>query len=276
MGKSACIQLSFIFILSGCSAPQVIPISYISGSGNLTIAQSSSYSTQTAAIASALVTELNLPNFESVLYVYFSLDDFKVGLVKEQELVGSADLKGDVIATVAGCSNKKILAYWSSSVPWGMRVKSLAHEMAHLAHFALGNWSCSRQEHAWLMEGFANWMAFRIVEGLSVTTFHAEREDFLNGVRAFRSKQEFPSLKLLSRYQDWLNTLQMIGYPATYQQSFFAVDYLIERNGLDSIIKYFTLFEQSADANKNFKEAFGREFSDFETDFRGYFTNLSG
>jgi hypothetical protein len=269
------IQLSFIFFLSGCFAPQVIPISYISGSGSPTLARSSNYSMQAAAIASALVTELNLTNFESVLYVYFSLDDFKIALVKEEDLAGSADLKGDVIATVAACSNKKILAYWSSSVPWAMRVKSLAHEITHLAHFALGNWSCSRQEHAWLMEGFANWMAFRIVERLSVTTFNAEREDFLNGVRAFRSKQEFPSLKLLSPYRDWLKMLQVIGYPATYQQSFFAVDYLIERNGLNSVVKYFTLFEHSADADKNFKAAFGVEFSDFESDFSSYLMKIS-
>lgn len=59
------------------------------------------------------------------------------------------------------------------------------------------------------------------------------------------ANKKFPSLKLLSSYGEWLKMLQMIGYPATYQQSFFAVDYLIE-------------------------------FTDFETDFRGYFTKLSG
>jgi hypothetical protein len=277
VNKTAYLPLSFFILLSGCFAPQVIPISYISGNSSPTVSQSSDYRTQAAAIASVLVSELKLPRFESVLYVYFSLNDFKIGLVKEAEdLTGSAPQNGDPILTVAGCSNKKILAYWPSRVPWAMRVKSLAHEMTHLAHFALGNWRCSRREHAWLMEGFANWMAFRTLERLSVNTFKAEHDEFLNGVRTFSNKQAFPSLKLLSPYRDWLNMLDTYEYSGTYQQSFFAVDYLIERNGLNSVVKYFTLFEHSADADKNFKAAFGIEFTDFETDFRGYFTKLSG
>jgi hypothetical protein len=70
--------------------------------------------------------------------------------------------------------------------------------------------------------------------------------------------------------------LETVGYSATYQQSFFAVEYLIERTGFDSVVKYFTLFEHSSDADKNFKAAFGVEFADFETDFHKYFINLSG
>ena len=64
-------------------------------------------------------------------------------------------------------------------------------------------------------------------------------------------------------------------YSGTYQQSFFAVDYLIGRSGFESIVKYFTLFEHSADADKNFKAAFGMEFSEFEIDFSTYLTKLS-
>jgi hypothetical protein len=273
--RSALLQLGFLFVLPGCLAPELIPISYISGSGGLTLSPSSDYRVQTAAIASELVTELRLPNFQGVLYVYSSLDEFKVGFVKEGDAGGSTDLNNEAEAVTA-CKSKKILAYWSSRVPFAMRVKLLAHEMTHLAHFALGNWSCSRREHAWLMEGFANWMAFRTIERLSVTTFNAEREDFLNGIRAFRSKQEFPSLKLLSTYEDWLKMRQAYGYSGTYQPSFFAVDYLFQRNGLDSIVKYFTLFQHSADADSNFKSAFGLELADFERDFSNYLATLSG
>jgi hypothetical protein len=272
--QSTYIQLSFILVLSGCFAPRVIPISYTSGSSSPSIEQSSDYSIQAAAIASALVSELKLPSFETVLYVYPTLNDFNRAFAKEVDDLAETPLHSDVVATLAVCSHKKILAYWSSQVPWTVRIKSLAHEMTHLSHFALGKWSCGRPGHAWLMEGFANWMAFRILESLSVDTFKAGRDDFLGGVRTFRSKQEFPSLKLLSPYRDWLNMLQTYGYSGTYQQSFFAVDYLIERNGLESVVKYFTLFEQTADADENFKAAFGVEFSDFESDFISYLAKL--
>jgi len=275
--RSLYIRLGFVIVLAGCYSPQIIPITYAPGTPIPTVSQQSDYSIQAAAIASALVSELQLPSFKSQLYVYSSLNDFKMALAKEiEDLTENATVNSDVVATLAVCSHKKILAYWSSRVPWAMRVKSLAHEMTHLAHFALGNWTCSRYEHAWLMEGFANWMTFKILERLSVNTFKAERDEFLNGFRIFRSKQAFPSLKLLSPYRDWLNMLDTYEYSGTYQQSFFAVDYLIERSGFESIVKYFTLFEHSTDADKNFKAAFGIEFTDFETDFRGYFTKLSG
>lgn len=273
--QSTYIQLSFVFVLSGCFAPQVIPIRYRSGSGTPSIERWSDYSVQAAAIASALARELELPSFEGVLYVYPSHNDFKKGFEKELKELSETALSSDVVAALAICSEKKILAYWSSSVPWIAQVKSLTHEMTHLSHFALGKWTCSRPGHAWLMEGFANWMAFRILEGLSVDTFKASHEDFLHGVREFRIRQEFPSLKQLSPYRDWPDMVQTLGYSGTYQQSFFAVDYLIERKGLDSIVKYFTFFEQSADADKNFKAAFGFEFPDFEIDFSNYLTKIS-
>jgi len=263
-------------IIAGCAGQQVLPISYTTGAPAPHLRRSSDYGDTATAIAFAMVEELKLPKFETVLYIYPSLSDYKAGFVNE--LQGSpeqASASSDSVA-ISNCQYKKILVngHWFSRVPWTAKVKTLAHEMTHVTQFALGKWSC-REAHAWITEGYANWLAYRILDKLSVDNFASARGEYLKAVAEFKSFRTLPSLAAISHYPDWDYTTRSMGYEATYSQAFLAVEYLIERNGLEGIVKYLSLFEDSEDAEANFKTAFGAEFSTFEADFNAYFLKLS-
>jgi len=264
-------------LLSGCLSRQVVPIAYVTGSPTpARAARSSDYGDTAKAIAFALGEELKLSSFETVLYVYPSLNDFKSGFVEELQGKPEQAAASSGSVALANCKHKKILVngYWFRRVAWRSQVKTLAHEMTHVTQFAMGQWKC-REAHAWITEGFANWMAGRVLERLSVDTFASWREEFLREMNEHRTFRALPSLRQLSNYADWEYMARSLGYGATYGQAFFAVDYLIQRCNLDAVVKYLSSFENSADREANFKAAFGFEFSAFEAEFAAHVQKLT-
>jgi hypothetical protein len=51
---------------------------------------------------------------------------------------------------------------------------------------------------------------------------------------------------------------------ASYVQAYLAADFLIERNGIQTVIGYFARFAESEDRLGNFRAVFGQELPAFE------------
>jgi hypothetical protein len=64
-------------------------------------------------------------------------------------------------------------------------------------------------------------------------------------------------------FQQWVEIGATRG-AAAYAKAFLAVDLLIERHGVSSVLDYFTRFADSEDRTGNFEAAFGRTLEDFD------------
>ncbi len=128
---------------------------------------------------------------------------------------------------------------------WGALLRLLAHEYGHNIEFVV---AASRSAPRWVSEGFAEWVAAKVMDGLGWESYssslgRAERE-------LLRYEFVPPDPSQLETIAGWTKASQQPkGRVATYDLAFFAVDKLIEKKGVSAILDFF--------AFKDFKEAFG-------------------
>lgn len=148
-------------------------------------------------------------------------------------------------------------------------LKLLAHEMAHVVQAA----QLWLRLDAWLVEGFAEWSAYRVVHWLGVADYTALRQGSLrNIVRA--SDRSLPRLGDLGRDGQWVASAGSIGRAGTYDQGFLAVEYLIREKGFDTVIGYFHASIKATDRLQTFQQAFGESFDQFEARFASHLRAL--
>jgi hypothetical protein len=263
-------------LVAGClTSRQIIPVSYAPG-GAQPSAGRHDYEAATKAIARVMVEELKLPPIETVLIVYPSLPEYESGIATELGSTPEHAAGRTHTVALAHCKYKKVLVngHGLSRQPWSGRVKILAHEMTHITQFALANSRCA-PAHPWLSEGFANWVAYKVLEALKLDSFAGGKETFLASVGRFKSSQTLPLLSQMSSSADWEYLVRSLGTDATYAQAFLAVDFLIERKGFPAVIKYFGMFDRASDLRSNFTAAFGEDVSRFEQAFRAHLQKLT-
>jgi hypothetical protein len=142
-------------------------------------------------------------------------------------------------------------------VPWRNRVRTLAHELTHVIQSSL---SAGRVEHMhrWLVEGFADWVSFKVVDALGAKNFFHDQMRQACGY-------EIANLRELEAPGSWLPSKGSLGRPqARYGQSTCAVHYLTVQDGVPAIIEYFRLFKDRDAAAQNFAAAFGKSSDTFE------------
>jgi len=88
--------------------------------------------------------------------------------------------------------------------------------------------------------------------------------------------QTLPSLTQMVSGADWQTWNRNLGYVATYSQAFVAVDFLVEKRGLPSVIEYFRLFTKLDNRERNFRTAFGESVSKFTEEVNAYVRELVG
>src|SRR5258706_8313861 len=266
-----------VLLLAGClTTLQVIPIDYTPGSARPAISRYAGYESDVKAIGYVMIEELKLPRVEGTLLVYPSRQEYQSGFVTELGAPPDRVAAKTGALAVANCPYKKILANGErlSNLPWHVRVRTLAHEMTHMAQFALGGWSC-RLPHAWLTEGFAHWAAYRVLEKLGLDSFASGREAAVESVAGPKSGRALPPLSRLSSQPDWDGAVRDPGAAeSVYGQSFLAADYLIGQKGMAAVVEYFRMFERSNNRDPNFKAAFGADAARFEADFNAQRKNF--
>lgn len=250
--------------LAGCGTISTVPIVYTPGVSRRSAGEHN-YDAAVKAISAVMVEDLRLPRLDSVLTVYPHVGTYEMGLRMElDDRPNAADRS--VSFAVASCSRRKVLADGRrlAALSWTDRVRTLAHEMTHLAEFALAEWGCNTP-HYWLMEGFAEWGALTIVDRLDLG-------NFANAIEASRraldgGNAQMPLLTGLDSERGWTAAEQSAGRGAVYSKSVLAVDFLIARKGLAAMTDYFARFKDSAARGDHFAAAFGEDAQTFANEF---------
>jgi hypothetical protein len=254
-------------VLAGCGTISTIPIVYTPEVSRRSAGEHN-YDAAVKAISAVMVEDLRLPRLDSILAVYPHVGAYEMGLRMElDDRPNAADRS--VSFAVASCGRRKVLADGQrlAALSWTNRVRTLAHEMMHLAEFALAEWGC-KSPHYWLMEGFAEWCALTIVDRLGLGSFS-------NAIDASRramddEKAEMPLLTRLDAESGWTAAEQSVGRGAVYSKSVLAVDFLIARKGLTAVADYFGRFKDSPAADDHFAAAFGEDAQTFAVEFEAH------
>jgi len=144
-------------------------------------------------------------------------------------------------------------------------LRLIAHELTHVSQAELAGGEGRGEQ--WLAEGMAEWVAFTALERLGLDTVARRRQRATAGVLESASLTS-ARLDLQSRGtpEGFTGWRVREGALPTYQLAFLMADYLVERNGLDRLKRYFGSFARSRDRQRNFQIAFGSTLAAFELD----------
>lgn len=250
--------------ISSVAAPAEVPLSAGFAGPISEGRQVEDYARLAHAIVAVLNGKLKLPVPAYAMEIYSVRSEF------EQALVAKMKLKPEVARSTAAFAkafvgnrrvmvNEPALAEW----PWPERVVTLAHEIVHACQLELsGHRSLVRYQ--WLVEGFAEWSAYRVAHELGTVDFAASRSEIVKKVRAARAATGLASLADLDSFEQWVAERKKRGFQASYPYAFLAVEFLMERHSYDRTLEFFRRRRGSADAAANFEAAFGENLGEFQ------------
>lgn len=299
--RLVCFSFGWGIFLSGCvSAPRVIQIPTVLESVRPQVNRTSDYPEALAAIVSVMVRELKLPAVDGTVTFYPTSIALESALVAEyqkefdqaekqlspkareifratkEENIALAARQRATTAVAVGM-HKRILVneLVLAKYPWSERVRVLAHELTHTVQKALVNGRLITAD-LWLVEGFADWVAYKVLEVLDIEKFGKSREHSVDVVAQARSYQTFPALTQLATGTEWQTWARTLGREATYGQALLAVDFLIGQKGFRAVIEYFRLFGKLNNRERNFMTVFGEPVSTFSDRFSKHLQVLLG
>ena len=296
-----CSSFGWGIFLPGCaSAPRVVQIPTVLEPVRPALSLTSDYPEALAAIVSIMEQDLKLPvaggtvtfyphsiALESALAAEYAKDfeqlERRLG-PKEKERFQATKAESIALAArerattaVAVGMHKRVLVneLVFARYPWSERIRVLAHELTHTVEKGLVDGRLISAD-LWLVEGFAEWVAYKVVDALAIETFAKGRERNVDVVAQARQYQTFPSLTQLVTGKEWLTWARTLGREATYGQALLAVDFLIEQKSLPAVVEYFRLFKKQNNRERNFVTAFGEPLAEFEGEFSQHLQMLLG
>lgn len=140
--------------------------------------------------------------------------------------------------------------------PWSSQMKLLAHEYTHNIEYLFSPLFRGSQ---WIREGFAEWVAWKVVDSLGwqlyATSVHRAK------LEVGRQAKSLPSLTELEESNGWTTwTNQPNGSIHTYHLAFLAVDKLMATSGVAGMERYFS--------TQNFASGFGVSLRDLEKELK--------
>jgi len=297
----ACSSFGWGIFLPGCaSAPRVVQIPTIVEPVRPIISRTSGYRETLAAIVSVMVQNLKLPAADGTVTFYPNSMVLESALIaeyekdfeqlerqlssKEKERFQATKTESIALAArqrattaVAVGMYKRVLVNDLTFVryPWSERIRVLAHELTHTVEKNLADGRLISAD-LWLVEGFAQWVAYKVLDALDVESFAKGREQAIEVTAKARQYQTFPSLTQLVTGTEWLTWARTLGREATYGQALLAVDFLIEQKSLSAVVEYFRLFAKLNNRERNFVTAFGEPVAAFEGEFSQHLQVLLG
>jgi len=232
-----------------------------------------------AAIVSVMVRNLGLPAANGTVTFYPNGTALESALIAEYEkdfgqlerLLGSKE-KGRFQATQTDSIALAARQRATSAVAVGMYKRVLVNDLTFVRY----PWSERVRVLAHELEGFAEWVAYKVLDALDIESFAKGREQAIDVAAKARQYQTFPSLTQLVTGAEWLTWARALGREATYGQALMAVDFLIEQKGLPAVVEYFRLFTKLNDRERNFVTAFGEPVAAFEGEFTQHLQTLLG
>jgi hypothetical protein len=284
LGNSIVLAISAALLSASCNTPdRVLDIPAAVHTAPKSIEAIKDYQDALSAIVTVMVSELKLPAAQGRVYFYRDAGAYQAALATEiktsihwpekesrenkqrrHQLEFELYKRTLHFAMESGAitiGQKVFVAEWSMMrLPWRNRVETLAHELTHVIQSSLGARRADRM-HRWLVEGFAEWVSFKVVDALGAKNFFYDQMRQACG-------HEIANLAELKAPESWLTPKPSIGRKSRYGQSACAVHYMAVQDGVPAILEYFRLFKHTADAARNFAAAFGKSSDSFEQEVR--------
>jgi hypothetical protein len=218
------------------------------------------YRTAAATVAAIFERDLGFPSFPVSFRFHRGRDAFEKALLDSGYDPALAKSTARTMSAVGGYRAVLVNEASLDSMSWAGRVGLFAHEMGHSLQYELGGGRRGASDQ-WLREGFADWLAIRVLEHLDGTSIAEVRHVRRRELSAARSRP--PRLADLATFPQWVKAGEESG-ATPYALAFMAVDFLLEKHGPDAILDYFRRFASSSDRAANFRAAFGEDLDAFE------------
>jgi hypothetical protein len=227
----------------------------------------SSYPLAVATTLDVMRRDLDLPAVQARLVFLPDAPTFEALLLQIGYPEQLARDTAEVMKAIGGHRSVLINQERMERHVWPRRVSTLAHELTHVLQYELGG-GVRGTSAQWLREGFAEFVALRVLEVLGRTTAPEVRRGALVRVRAFGPADRVPALARLGRFPDWVTESRGAAGDVLYDYALLAAFTAIDRHGVDGVLRYFSLFAERQDPEANFREAFGETEAAFEAHLR--------
>jgi len=277
-------------LFNGCAAePRVIPIPAPPETAVRSVDWlDENYPQLLVAIVSVMVREMNFPLINGIVTIYPNYQTFEAGLaiqfeanmrrseertgkrqpdaVRQENIESAARQRAATATAVAIGNNVVVNAIAFRRYKWSERVRVLAHELTHVLQYDLSDHRPAGWEH-WMIEGFADWTAYKVLDQLGIENFSKSRQDIIDTIIAGHARNALPSLSQLYSTADIITWTRTLGRYAAYGQGMIATDLLIKEKGLQSVLDYFRKFAKINNRQRNFNEAFRETLAQFDARF---------
>jgi len=251
------------FAISSHAGPQELPLEMSARTDIPDGSTVKSYPAAVDAIVRAMVHKFQLPAPHGKLLIYATREEFEQGLIEHLKIAPElAQSTARFGKSAVGNCNVLVNEPAVADSTWPVRIELLAHELAHSVQLTVAN-RCGLARHQWLLEGFAEWMAFNVTDALKLDDMTQVRARLAAKVRVLRRKDQLPGVMQLDSFAQWVAARHKYGFDGTYSFAFLVTDFLIERHSLRQIVEYFRGFERSSDHLANFRFAFGETPEEF-------------
>ena len=226
-----------------------------------------SYDDALTSVLWIMANDMGFPPLTGSLRLYNDRVGLEAGLVGEGY---DASYARQICGRLDGITRPGMILANESKLRWDRwpaRIAFLAHEVTHVAEYALANGRRGSSDQ-WLREGLAEWVSWRVVQSLRFGTLADRRRAALVHLQEAGARHELPSFRRLVVQSAWVREGNGRTADPMYDQAFLAADLLIARHGLPAVLDYFRLFASSDNTLANFRTAFQEERARFEADFQ--------
>ena len=266
------VLLAVLFMLSGCapSAPHRTIGLVFDGRAPETLGHDPDEVRIAQVVAHLIRDRLGLPFPDgTTVHVYVNQATFAEGLTREGgQISDDAWDRARIAAAVASPRGLFLRGDLVNAMRLPDKVGLIAHELAHVNQLEMRRGGRGAPAH-WIREGHADWVKYQILELLSMRPYVESRDEVKRSILRSRTAiQFFPSLSELARGDRWTDAGIRLGSSATYGQSFLAVDWLVERYGIERLNEFNRRFSRHDDPRSHWREVYPIRYSDFVAEFR--------
>jgi hypothetical protein len=214
-------------------------------------------------IAAIMVKDLRMPlPAQFTVYVYSGRQVFEQGLINDAQV--SPARAAELSEFAVGIGKRRQLLLNDEAASGGREwLRLIAHELAHVSQIELAQGEGRAEQ--WLAEGMAEWVAFTVLERLSLDTMASRRTMATAGIRNHAALVAARlDLETLGNPRGFTVRHLREGSLPTYQLAFLMADYLVQRDGVERVTDYFRSFGRRQDRHANFRQTFGQSLDQFE------------
>lgn len=207
------------------------------------------------------------------VYIYQSRQAFRRGIVEDANL--NADGANELAGFAVGLARPgRVLLNGKLADAGKEWLRLVAHELTHVAQFELAGGEGRADQ--WLAEGVAEHVAFQALERMGVGSLDRQRQVALRRARGQAAvAQSRLDLATLGSPRQFTLRHQREGSTATYHLTFLLADYLVQRDGFDKVVQYFSRLRTRSSASA-FAATFGQTLQDFEREVLPYLKRAMG